>query len=231
MAATTYAGGNHTTTAGSKTVTATPAVGDLIVIVGASSGLASALDITPTDNNADGNGAYTRVALAQSNANTELEAVYIRNALIGSATSTVFTLGLSASNTGGGLTVYRISGMTKTGLTAMLQKIEQSGGASGAAPSVTFPSAANTNNVIIGAVMANQATANAITPPTNYTEDAELTYTTPSRVLEVVHRDSGETGTTITWGTTTLAWAAIAVELDTSAGGPSAHPRSFGVVF
>jgi hypothetical protein len=149
MAATTYAGGNHTTTAGSKTVTATPAVGDLIVIVGASSGLASALDITPTDNNADGNGAYTRVALAQSNANTELEAIYIRNALIGSATSTVFTLGLSASNSGGGLTVYRISGMTKTGLTAMLQKIEQSNGASGSAPSVTFPSAANTSNVII----------------------------------------------------------------------------------
>jgi hypothetical protein len=221
-AAATYLNGTHTTTTGTKSTSGVPAVGDLTVIFAASSGLAGVMGTAPTDNNVDGLGAYTQVALAQSSANTELLACFIRNALVGNSASTTFTHAQGAT-TGGGLEVYSVSGMTKTGLTALLQKAEVSGGTSGTAPTTTFPAAAQAANVILAAVMANQATANAITPPTSYTEDAEHTYTTPSRVLEVVHRNGGETGTTLTWGSTTLAWGAIAVELDSSGATPPAN--------
>lgn len=227
MAATTYAGGSHTTAAGSKSVTATPAANDLILIFSASSGLANALDTLPTDGQS---GTYIRAAIAQGSASTELIAAYIRTALVPAAVSTTFTHALSSSNTGGGLTVYRVSGMTKVGLAALLQAAVQSGGAANTTPAPTFGAAVTSTNPVLGGVMANQATANAITPPTNYTEGAELTYTTPSRVLEVVSRDSGETGTTITWGSTVQPFGALAVELDSSSGAPASHPSTFGTI-
>lgn len=50
MAAVTRAGNTWDTTAGNKTVTATPAAGDLIVVIAATSGLAGGT-ISVTDNN------------------------------------------------------------------------------------------------------------------------------------------------------------------------------------
>jgi hypothetical protein len=232
MAATTYINTSHTTAAGTKTVTGTPAVGDLIIIAVAESGLAGGLNaFAPTDNNPDGLGTYAQAGLAQSAANTDQVALYIRNALIGNASSTVFTAALSASNSGGGLSVWRVSGMTKTGLTALLQAAAvQSGGTPGTTPAPSFGSALS-GGPVFGALMSQQATANAISPPAGFTEDAEATYTTPSRVLEVVHLDSGASGTALTWGSTVAAFGALAIELDTSAGGATAHPRSFGTIF
>src|SRR5436190_22496678 len=89
MASVTSLGSLFDTNSGTHTVTATPAVGDLIVIVIASTGYTGT--VAPTDNNSDGLGAYT---LAQSNVkvtSADKMACYVRNELVKSATSTVFT--------------------------------------------------------------------------------------------------------------------------------------------
>lgn len=60
MAAATLLGtATFTTASGSKTVTATPAVGDLIIIVCAHTGN-TVVGIAPTDNNSDGLGKIGR---------------------------------------------------------------------------------------------------------------------------------------------------------------------------
>jgi hypothetical protein len=156
---TTYVNTTHTTAAGSKTVTGTPAVGDLIIIAVAESGLANGLSgFAPTDNNPDGLGAYTQVsgALAQTAANTDQVAFHVRNALIGAsgAVSTVFTAPLSASNTGGGLSVWRVSGMSRAGLSAILQAATPQSGGSGT-PTLSFSSALS-GGPVFGALTATK---------------------------------------------------------------------------
>ena len=104
------------TTAGVKTVTATPALNDLIVIICTNTGRTTAQTGTLTDNNSDGLGTYTLIGSAAKASSADATWVYIRNALIGSATSTVFTFTpLASADTGGRLTVYRVSGMSKVG--------------------------------------------------------------------------------------------------------------------
>ena len=73
------------TTSGTHTVTATPAVGDLIVIVTANSG-STITTAAPTDNN--GTGTYTLVNTAVKATSADTMQIYVRTALIASATST-----------------------------------------------------------------------------------------------------------------------------------------------
>src|SRR5437868_10977106 len=96
-----------------KTVTATPAAGSLIVIVTAHSGNVSSA--TPTDNNASGTYATVESALKATSADKMM--VHIRNALVGVSTSTVFTHAPGTS-TGGGMAVFQVTGMQKVGAAA-----------------------------------------------------------------------------------------------------------------
>ena len=89
MAAVTLLGtATWNTTSGTKTVTATPAVGDLIVIVTANSG-STGTGFAPTDNNSSGT--YTLVNTSVKATSADTMQMWVRNALITSATSTVFT--------------------------------------------------------------------------------------------------------------------------------------------
>ena len=80
MAAVTALGVTFDTTTGSHTVTATPAINDLIVIVCANTGITAAP--TVSDNNADGLGAYTNIVGALKNTSTDKAFIFIRNALV-----------------------------------------------------------------------------------------------------------------------------------------------------
>ena len=86
MAAVTLLGtATFNTASGTKTVTATPAVGDLIVIFAAHTG--NTANTTPTDNNSGGAGTYTRIDGAFKNASADQLQIFIRTATIASATS------------------------------------------------------------------------------------------------------------------------------------------------
>jgi hypothetical protein len=142
------------TTSGTHTVTATPAVNDLIIIIVANTGSVSA--DAPTDNNSDGLGTYTAVATAVKNTSADTMRIFVRNALIGSNTSTVFTHA-PGGTTGGGLVVLKVTGMTNVGLAAIRQIAKQKNQASGGTPTPVFSVAANTLNPVIGAVLMKPA--------------------------------------------------------------------------
>lgn len=228
MAAFTSAGSAWTTTAGGKTVTATPVLGDLIIVIAGSSGLAGGTT-NVTDNNTDGFGTtpgYTQIDVDRTGfSTTGVLTMWVRNRLIRSATSTVFTAA-QVGSTGGGLQVCRISGMSIVGLGAIRGSGGQSAGGAAATPApvllrrvgTTFSGtqAALTDNLCIGAVC-NGTAAPIITAPGSWTEAIDLSYNTPTTALETAFRNSGETGSTITWGSASgTAFASMVIELDAS---------------
>lgn len=191
-----------TTSNGTKTVTATPAVDDLIVIVTAHTG--NTATVAPTDDN--NSGKYVQVGsniVKASSADTMQ--FWVRTDLIRAASSTVFTHA-PGTTSGGGLVVLKITGMKRCGITDAARKIsgavqfgKQENQASGT-PAPAFPAAADTANPVIGAVFCATNSTATQTPPSSWTERFDNGYNTPATGLEVCSRDSGETGTTITWG-------------------------------
>lgn len=217
------------TTAGNKTITATPTAGDLIVIVAPCT--LSGGTTSVSDNNSDLRGTYTKIGSSFTGFSTAGDlSIWIRNALVGSGTSTVFTAA-QAGSTGGGLLIYRITGMSIVGLAAVRGAGGQSAGGAGGTPApvllgrtpsgggYTFSGtqAALTGNLVIGAVCNGTNSTTTVTQPASWTEDFDNGYNTPPSGFEACHRNSGETNSTITFGSTTAtAFASMVIELDTS---------------
>jgi hypothetical protein len=200
-----------TTATGTKTVVATPAVGDLIVIVTGHSGNTSAA--TPTDDNSSG--AYTRITSALAQAGVDTLGIHIRTALIGAAVSTTFTHAPGTS-TGGGLAVFKVTGMQKTGASAARASAKQDNQAAGGTPTPVLAQAALTTNALIAAVL-NATSPATLTPRASpaWTERTDVGYSTPTTGLEAMSINSGETGTSIAWGgTSASAFGSLVVELD-----------------
>lgn len=214
MAAITLLGsGTFTTANGSKTVTATPAVGDLIVIVTAHTGNTAAT--APTDDNSSGTYTQAGTLSAVKATSADTMQVWVRTALIAAAAATVFTHA-PGTTSGGGLAVLKVTSMTRTGSDAVRQSAEQDNQASGT-PAPTFAGVALTANAIVTAVF-NATSPAGTTIPTNFTDRANVGYSTPTTGLRVASRDSGHTVAAVTWGgASASAFASIAVELDVSA--------------
>lgn len=210
MAAVTLLGAaTFNTSSGTKTVTATPAVNDLIIIVTAHSGNSSAA--TPTDNQG---GTYTAINNAAKASSADRMGMFVRNSLVGSAVSTIYTHAPGASS-GGGLAVLKVTGMSRAGSNAVRQSAKQENQAAGT-PAPAFGQAPLTSNPVIGAVF-NGTNPATLTPRTNFAERADAGYNTPATGLEVMSRDSGETATAQTWGgSSPSAFASLVLELDSS---------------
>jgi len=196
------------TTSGTKTVTATPAVNDLIIIITAHSG--NTATTAPTDNQTGGT--YTLVNTAVKATSADTMKVWVRDNLITSATSTIFTHA-PGTTTGGGLVVIDCQGMDKAGSSAVVHSAIQSNIASGT-PAPVLGATPSSANAIIGAVF-NASNPAALTERSGYTELYDSGYNNPVTGLEVMSRNSGETSATITWGSTSgSAFASIALELN-----------------
>lgn len=200
------------TTSGTHTVTATPVVNDLIVLIIANTG--NLKSIAPTDNNSDGNGTYANITSALKGSNSDTLDIWVRNSRIGSATSTVFTQAAGTS-TGGGLAVIKVTGISVAGLLAIRQSAVQSNKASGGTPTPVFSKAPLTTSAIIGAVFnaTNPATMTPRSSPA-YTERVDVGYATPTTGLEIMSIDSGDTATSIAWGgTSASAFCSAVIEV------------------
>lgn len=171
------------TTAGNDTVTATPAVNDLIVVVQVSSNSA-ATGHNITDDQAGGT--YTQIALAQESTNGKRLRMWVRNSLIASAVSTVFTSTISGDS-GGGLGVFKVTGMSKVGLNAIRQSAIQDEQAASTTPAPVFGSAVLTTNPVLGCVMngTNPATLTPRSSPA-YTERFDVGYINTTIGVEVM---------------------------------------------
>lgn len=204
------AAGGGTTGSGDRTVTIVPAIGDLILVFVTVSVNTNASP-TMTDNN--GSGTYTLIATALFNTSANIMSVFVRNALMVNTTSTVITA-VTGSNTSGELVAVAISGMTRTGTSAIRQSAVQANQAASGTPAPAFAVAALTGNLTLGAV-SNLSASPLMAPPASWTERQDVSQASPTIGLEVVTRDSGFTGTTVTWGATSAtAFADIIVELD-----------------
>lgn len=219
MATGTDAGGTWNTTAGNKTVTATPAVNDLIVVVHGISGWASGDDSVITDDNSGGAGTYDRIGTAtvpmSTGGGTSCALwISIRTALISSATSTVFTA-TNTGDTGGGLTVLRFSGMARTGINAVRQSTRESS-ATENPPTIAFGMPLLTGNPVVLGVMGEDNPA-ALTPPAGFTEADDTGWNSPTTGVEVCWDDAGQTTDTLAWSGGALTdHNEVGIELDIS---------------
>lgn len=216
MAVTTLLGQTFNTTTGTHVVAATPAIGDLITIVCADSGLLPA--IPPTDDNPDGLGTYTLISSALNNTSVDLLRAYVRNALIGVSAVTNFT-SASGVTTGGGLSVQKTTGLTRSGFSAIRQSAKQENQIGGGTPTPVLGVAALVGNSLVGAVLnlTNPATMTPRGAPV-WTELFDAGWVAPTTGVECMEIDNGETGTNIAWGSVSASgFAAIVFELDSSA--------------
>ena len=220
-------GATFNTTSGTKTVTGTPDVGDLIIIITAHSANTSAT--APTDNNAGGGGTYTQVESRVKVTSADRMQIFIRDALITSATSTVFTHAPGTSS-GGGLTVLKVSGMTAVGVAAKLQSGGVDNVASGT-PTMTWTGGGSSSgsNPVISAVFNTSNAAGTMVKPTAFdTKVADLAYTATTNGLGVATDEAGFTGTTVTWGfSSATAFCVVALELSAPTAGPGATSLVF----
>jgi hypothetical protein len=215
MAAVTHRNSNPVTTNAPATYVSgafTPAVNDLLVVMIAIAG--STASPTVTDNQG---GTYTLVNSALKSASADIMRMYVRTALVSSAVShTVTATGTFTGSTGCNFAVASISGMTRTGASAIKQSaIRENRGAEAIA--VTFGTAVLTGNPVI-AFFGNSTNPAGVTPPSTFTELLDTGHATPVKGLEYARVDSGFTGTVVTWGSASAtACGAICAEFDTSA--------------
>ena len=201
------------TSGGSTTLTLTPALNDLLVVIAGSSGLAGGTTAV-TDNNSSGT--YTQVDVDRTGfSTTGVLTAWVRTALIGSAVSTIVTAAQVGSS-GGGLMVIRVAGMGPNllGANAVRSSGGQSTVASGTpAPQLSLiPLALNPIITAVGSGTNGGGTA----VRTGYTDIAISGYNTPATGLDICYRESGENTDIITWGGAAPSqFASIAIELNT----------------
>jgi len=223
MAAWGLLGSIFDTNSGTHTVTATPAVGDLIVIVIQGSNYIATT--APTDDNPDGLGTYTNVDRCAYNSNASTARVFVRDALIGNAASTIFTHA-PGTTTGGGLAVFKITSMSRAGASAIAKSGRQDNASSGTTPTVSWTGggSASGSNPVLGAVV-HISTTPFTKPSTFDTERVDASYTTPNCDIEIATDDTGNTDSTVTWGSNYAGGGgAVIVEFDSTAAGTAWNP-------
>lgn len=203
----------------------TPAVDDLLIVFVVGSATVTDAGDTLTNSGVT----FTRFLSATYAASVNAIHGYVANALVPSATSQSVTFTPTDTANGTVIFVCRVAGMTRTGLNAIRQSAKEDNQGAGGTPAPAFASAALTGNPTLG-VIGNNTNPAGLTEPTGWTEPAstgDLGYATPTTGGEYVFRDSGFTGTTITWGGTSASvFGSIIVELDSSSPPPGGYRRS-----
>lgn len=169
---------------------------------------------------------FARVDTKFRAASLSIMVPFVANALAANSSMTV-TFDCTGDAAGGTvITVLGVTGMTKDGLDAILQYAAQENQAAGT-PAPAFSSSALTGNPTIGFVC-NATDPAGLTEPSGWTERADSGHGSPTHGMEVVSRDSGFTGTTITWGSASASdFGSFILELDSSGGAaPTIPPKN-----
>lgn len=202
----------------------TPTEGQLLVIV---AGI-TASTVTPTAT-ASANGiTFTLVTTGGWSSGAHTQAFFVADQLVpASPSSMTVTVDCTGdAGTGANVAVLGVTGVTRTGSSAIKQSTANSNVVgTGAAYTLTFGAATASTNIVIGA-LANNSNPAGITQPSGFTETYDLGYATPTAGLEVAYDLIGGY-TSFTWGSTSATvGTANAIELDTTAapGGGSDFP-------
>lgn len=207
--------GNTPNTSG----TITPATGDLLIVfvTKENSALSSPMVSADLTSSVAPTG-FTLIRNQGHASSAHHIGAFVANSLTVNTTNRTVTIA-SGSDAGAGtiISVYSVSGMTKTGISAIRQSAGQTNQAAGT-PAPAFAVAALTDNAVIGAIY-NATNPAGLVQPSGWTESQDTGYSTGTvSGLQTSFRNSGETGKTITWGgASASAFASIIIELDTSA--------------
>lgn len=209
-----------TTNAASYTSGAfTPVAGNLLVAFVAASGSTGA---SPTLTDTQNIG-WTLISSAVKAVSADTLYLFVSNRSC-AASSTTVTFGTSGGGTASGciILIAQVTLMTRFGQDASRQTARQQNIAS-ATPAPAFGVAALTGNPTLGCIL-NGTNPATMTTPVSWTERQDVGYVTPTNGAEYVTRDSGFTGTTVTWGSVSASnFASMIIELDTSARPPDPY--------
>ena len=173
---------------------------------------------TCTDNQG---GTYDLITTALDNTSADIQAAFVRRQVVATtATIAVTPVVGGGSNTSGEVFVIAVSGMTRMGANSVRQSARQQNQTAGV-PTPVFGSSALTGNLTITCQGASNGTATALSVPNaSWSERADLGQTAGVSNLAISTRDSGFTGTSAAYvSTTSTLWNCIFVELDTSNAG------------
>lgn len=197
-----------TATAGNVTATITPALKDLFVVFAFAAGTGVGATLTDNNTNLGDVGAYT-LAQSVTFGGSKLHA-YVRNSLLRGTTSTIVTFDPGASSTAAALAVIAIGSQNVAMPAAQLQG-QTATGAAGVA-TVTLPTSSQTEDLTLIA-LANTTNPPGLTAPAGWTNRSNIGAAGPIGLIAAT-RDSGFTGTAITWGTNPVTtWGSIALEI------------------
>lgn len=223
MAACTHAVSTASTTNASSYASGsfTPAAGDLLVAFVTATGTVAAGSMTDSQNLG-----WSKVTTALKASSADTLYCFVANKFAAASSMTVTFDCTGDAATGAVIQVVRVASMLRKGPLAIRQSAVSSNQTSGT-PGPSFAASALTGNVTLGLV-GNATNPATMTTPTNWTEQNDTGYGTPTTGAEYVTRDSGFTGTTITWGSSSAsAFGAIIVELDTSSAPTMSTPTPF----
>lgn len=204
------------TTPNNTSASFTPTAGDLIVVAQSSGNVVAGSGSSVT---ASANGiTFTEVTGATATrAGTEDCHLYVANQLVpGSPAAMTVTIVPTGTSTGVLAFVASVSGLTRSGLSAVRLGAGTNQGAA-ATPAVALGGTTLTGNPVL-AFAWNATNPSGITIPGSFTAGAaDAGYASPTRGGRYAFANSGITLSTITWGgASATASANIAVELDTS---------------
>jgi hypothetical protein len=183
----------------------TPAAGDLLFALVAASGTIAAAP-TMTDSQSLG---FDRIANQLYNTVDTIYVFVARKLAANSSMTVTFDCSADAS-TGVITTVYRIASMD---VLSRYRQVKTASGAAGTTPTCVMGLAVNTNSTVIG-IAANEANPATLTQPASWSESGDTGTTLPTMGVESAHRASGETLTTLAWGSSSAtAWGAAIVEV------------------
>jgi len=208
----TSAAGGSTSGTGDRTATLVPAVGDQWVVV---CFVSTNTNDAPTCSDNNG-GTYDLVDTPRNVVIATINhrlSVFVRDQIHVNTTSTVVTVA-TGSNTSGIVHITAWTGITRTGVSAIRSKGGQDNQAA-ATPAPALNQAALTGNPTI-AIVGSADTLIGV--PSGWTKRQETTFATPTIACQTATRDSGFTGTTITFGdASSTTFCSYALELDSSA--------------
>lgn len=191
----------------------TPAANDFMVVFVAA---AATVVSNPTLTDSQGVGFLQYTSSTRGGGTAYL---FVAHALAAAVARTVTFDCSGDAATGAVICVALVSGMTSLG-SASVRQVGIFNGAAAGTPAGTFgagSTAVLTTNPTLGFLM-NNTNPTGVTEPTGWTEREDTGFATPTTGAEYVSRDSGFTGTSITWGSTSASqFAGIIVELDASA--------------
>jgi hypothetical protein len=168
----------------------------------------------------DKGGTWHQVATAINRTSADKSYCYVREQLT-DGTAIVVTVSVVGDNGTGCIGhMFSVTGVTRVGADVVRQSAKQENQGAGT-PAPAFASAALTENAVLGHI-GNSTSPAGLTPPSGWTESASPSgdsgYSTPTTGAESCFRNSGFTGTTVTWASTSAtAFSSMVVELDTSA--------------